>query len=258
MDYTDLVKEKLGHDTVINQDNSMFYITTYEKLASKFRIENWNGNRAPDSARIPLITKTLYRNNHVDGMMYLAIFNDTTLVCYDGMHRLTALKKMYSRTSRPLYHTVILNILPIYDEVFINIKIRELNECKPIHTIDGDEGHRLRKKCEHIAERFKQTYKNMFSGSSRPRLPNTTRDIFVEKISKVIIELKLENTDDELIIKLIQNYNDYAIDNKSQFTRKLNQSAKTKCDRNECYIFAINNWDSAIIDTYNNGNIDMS
>jgi hypothetical protein len=256
MEYSDYIIEKLGKPlSSKNIDTTLLYLIRYDKLITKFKLNNWAGNRSPDMKRIPAICNMLYRQDYVDGVIYLAYYDEKTLVCYDGMHRLTALKEVYTKTKKQMYHNIFINILPRYDDVFIKQKIIELNEGRPI-PFGIEPGTNNFKKVYEIAGIICKKYDKMFVGTKNPRLPNEFRDNFVEKLGKIISELNLNDQSIENIIKLIENYNSYLIKNQTQL-RKLTTTQLKKCKENNCFIFALKNWENILIEYFNRGIITL-
>jgi hypothetical protein len=251
MDFSDYLIEKLARPISINNDTTLLYIIRYKQLSAKFKLENWEGNRSPDMKRIPSICNMLYRQDYVDGAIYLAYYDNETLVCYDGMHRLTALKEVYTKSKKDLFHNLIINILPRYDEVFIKNKINEINEGKPI-PIGLEPGTDKFKNIYEIVGIICKKYNKMFVGTKNPRLPNEFRDNFVEKLNYIINELNLNDEPIQNIINIIENYNNYLIHNQGQI-RKLTPTQLKKCQKNNCFIFAIKNWENVIIEYYSRG-----
>jgi hypothetical protein len=252
MDKTQYITDLLGQSIIINNDSTMLYVVRYDLLSNKFKIDNWEGNRPPDMLRIPDIKNLLLRQDYVDGTIYLSILQDNTLVCYDGMHRLTALKELYKETDRQLYHNITINILPRYDKEFISRKIREINECKPIPIITSMFDPLIIKLYE-ITSIIQTKYSKMFSSSKSPRLPNEFRDNFIEKMRVVLETLELTDRHNDTIINLLNNYNNYIKNNKSQLSLKPKQLQK--CEKNDCFLFSLKGWEYKIIDFYEKGYI---
>lgn len=253
MDYTQTLIEKLGSPININNDKSLEYNLRYDKLTDMFEIENYKQNRKPDMKRIPKVKLPLLRNDYVDGKIYMAVLNDGKLVVYDGMHRITALKQIYDESTTQQYHRLSLNILPIYDERFINNKIHELNECKPIPLMNESDNIRL--KCSDIALYFTKKYSKMFSSSRNCKVPNEFRDTFTEKIGIIVNTLNFQNDDNNIIIKLFENFNNYVKENLNQVRRKITVKQLDKCKKNNCYIFIMIGWENRLIDYYEQGHI---
>lgn len=250
MDYSHEIKKVLGEPIRIHNDKTMLYNKIYVDIIKKYNIINWEGNRSPDTTRFPEIKHLGHRQNYIDGTVYLAYFDSNTLVCYDGMHRLSALSQLYDETN-DLFHSITLNILPRYDVEFIERKIKEINKCQPIVLVKID----IRTKIYNISDTFKEKYNKMFSDSKNPRIPNTSRDDFANKLHDIIKTLNLKNISETKILNLIENFNIYIKAGLSQLN--LSDKQKKKCKDNNCYMFAIRGWEHKLIDFYEKKYITM-
>jgi hypothetical protein len=95
-------------------ENTYIYGITYQYL-KEIQIENWIYNRPPDYTRIPEIIKQLEKQNYVDGFIYLVKYGENKYYCYDGIHRLEALRYLYERNNK-INHKIIIHLINNYDE----------------------------------------------------------------------------------------------------------------------------------------------
>ena len=231
-----------------NNDGSRVY-GVYRKQLLSNKIKNWEFNRPPDMIRIPEIKAQLEKQDFVDGFIYL--FNkDGDLFCYDGIHRIEALKTIES----DINHIIIIHYYPDYNEDVIKKKFKMLNKCVPVPELYTRAHKELDKKnlIENIVKFAITEYKSMFKPTNRPNLPHENRDNFTNKIQHVIetLELTFENTK-----KLLLEYNDVIKNRQPSFLKKLSEKQINKCKTYDCYIFTTRNWDTNLIKYYNNSKV---
>ena len=219
----------------------------YGALRKKFdfnKIKNWEFNRPPDMIRIPEIKAQFENQDIVDGFIYL--FNkDGDLFCYDGIHRIEALKTIES----DINHRIFIHYYPDYNEDVIKKKFKMLNKCVPVPDLYTRAHKELDKKnlIENIVRFAITEYKSMFKPTNRPNLPHENRDNFTNKIHHVIetLELTYEETK-----KLLLEFNMYIKNEQPSFLKKLSEKQINKCKTYDCYIFTTRNWDSNLIKYY--------
>ena len=69
-------------------------------------IHNWDGNRPADVSRAEEIRDWIISNKQVPGIIHLSELN-STLVCYDGGHRLKAIKRLgFGLTYKVIIHVI--------------------------------------------------------------------------------------------------------------------------------------------------------
>ena len=248
---------------------SLTYIISYSDLMSKYRITNWERNRSPDMVRIPEIESALSETNDVDGKIYLVYRAPGEMSCYDGMHRMTALYRMYSdnilsnnatssvntmETESDIYtdlnHTLTIVVLPKYNEDFVTYKFEMLNRCVPLPIIDNDLTHIV----NNVTDYTYTKYNTCFVGSSRPNKPHENRDRFKTKLQNIIVSLNMGNSLEEDIYKLLTMFNNFVKHNYNSFSDKsfkLTNNQFKKCKDADCFLFAMNNWDTQLIERYN-------
>lgn len=226
-----------------NNDGSELYGVSRKKLDLS-KIKNWEFNRPPDMIRIPEIKAQLEKQNFVDGFIYL--FNkDGDLFCYDGIHRIEALKTIES----DINHRILIHYYPDYNEDVIKNKFKMLNKCVPVPELYTRAHKELDRKnlIENIVKFAITEYKSMFKPTNRPNLPHENRDNFTNKIQHVIETLELTYEDTK---KLLLEYNDFIKKNHKTIIKKLSEKQINKCITNNCYIFTARNWDDCLIQYY--------
>ena len=233
------------------EDQTSDYFTTFSNIEAHYDMVNWEGNRQPDPLRVNEIAEELKNNNRIDGMFYFVLNNDRTLICIDGIHRLTALRKLYQETRlQNLEHYLIVNILPFYNLEYIERKFDILNKNVIVPRVDFVELN------NRLTNYFTETYKLLFSASNNPQKPNENRDKFKTKLDNFITECEIEQFTDQSIINIIEEFNNYIKNNINSLIRakkiSLTTKQKQKCVRYNWYLFAEKNWESLLIYYYKN------
>lgn len=222
-----------------HSDGSILLGVTWKSL-SKMEIENWEMNRPFDSVRIPDIVEQLKKQNYVDGIIYLVCKNNK-LICYDGIHRIEALKRLSSKDPTT-NHSIVIHYYPVYREETIIQKFIVLNKCVPVPQVYTTAHRELdrRNKIESIIKHFHSNYNKMFTSSSRPKIPHENRDVFTDKIDDIMKELDIYSERSDDIIGAMEKYNEQMRDYRCKV--KLSKKQLDKCEKNGCYIFIRKDW----------------
>lgn len=225
-----------------NKDGSQLYGISWNTL-SKINISNWEFNRPYDTTRIPEIVEQLKKQDYVDGIIYLAKKEDD-IICYDGIHRIEALKQLQKSN-----HRMVVHFYPFYNEQIIKNKFETLNKCVPVPELYTSAHKELNMKnsIEQIVKHFYNRYYPMFKPSPRPNIPHENRDNFTNKIQNIIEQLDLYHMTSHEFIDRMENYNMYLRNNETENKNKITKNQLEKCIYNNFYIFIAKDWDSRFI-----------
>jgi hypothetical protein len=247
----------IGNLIVEHNDNSRVFTTCWSKL-SKFNIKNWSLNRPHDVTRIPEIKYQLSQQEYVDGIIYLAYDNiEKTFICYDGIHRIEALKCLNYQEEYHIDHKIIIHLYPVYNEQQIKYKFDTLNKCKPVPEIYTSSCITLEnlRKMEGIVKHFTDTYSKMFVASDKPRVPHENRDVFNDKLNDLFKELDVLHFSQDKLIRLVEEFNNIIKERRGFL--KLTAKQSNKCDINNCFIFASKKWEDVFSKLYYNNVISV-
>jgi len=235
---------------ITNNDGSELHAMRWSKL-SRFSIKNWHLNRPHDNTRLPEIIHQLKEQDYVDGIVYIAKKEDT-YVCYDGIHRIEALKLLRHDIDCTIDHKIIVHYTPIYNERAIKQRFESLNKCVPVPEIYTSAHKELDVKntIEIIIKYLTEKYPSMFKASRRPNIPHENRDLCTDKIHTIIKELSLESVSHDKIIDLIEQFNFQMRERISSL--KLTVKQMHKCGDTNCYLFIRKDWDRSFIVSYYN------
>lgn len=239
----------LTYDIIFEcSENNVVAHTTSDAL-NMVSIDNWDMNRPPDMARIPEIQSALKHQSYVDGIIYLSV-NKTgdRYICYDGIHRLTALKNVRNKN-------IVIDLILSYSEDQIIAKFMRVNRCVPVPSLytKAERELHLRETLETVVKTIQTTYPTRFSAASMPNIPNENRDSFMNKLSNEVMERTNKVTASskpEDWLKYLNDLNDFTRDNIGILSPKLTPAQVTKCNQSKWYLFAVKNWQIAAIDRF--------
>lgn len=248
---------KINGGTLLSKhsDTSELYSVYWSKLC-QHTIVNWSLNRPHDNTRLTEIMYQLKKQDYVDGLIYLTNI-DGKLICYDGIHRIEALKILSDDPDYITDHKVMIHYYPIYNEYVIKEKFETLNKCVPVPEI-YTAAHKeldIKNKIESIVKYFTEKYASMFKGSKRPNIPHENRDAFIDKVYSIVSELEIQGFSDTKIIHLFEQFNTL-MSEKRRFL-KLSAKQMAKCDSSNCYMFTRKDWQRVFIISYHNSHISL-
>jgi len=237
---------ELNYKVITKCDNNTYLYGIRYKELRKMEIKNWIYNRPPDMVRIPEIANILEKQNYLDGFIYLVKYGENKYYCYDGIHRLEALKYLYKRNNEfnnKVNHKIIIHLITTYDEYDIKKKFELLNKCVPVPEIYTKATQELNKKniIEEVVYYLYEKYNSHFSPNKKPNIPNENRDVLMDKLRELINNNeKMNMLKKEQIKKLFELFNNKMKGKQNHL--KLTNKQKMKCEKNNCFIFASKNW----------------
>jgi uncharacterized ParB-like nuclease family protein len=232
-----------------NLDKSETKIVAWGAI-SRLNIINWRYNRPYDPTRLNEIEHQLNQNDNVDGIICVVKTGENLYECFDGIHRLEALKKL-SNFKNCDHYCLIVQYYPTYNENQIKQKFECLNRCVPVPTIYMNDSQELEKKnsISSIVRIYKTKYKNMFKPTSRPNIPNENRDVFTDKLDEIMDDIGIYDKDS--IIYLLEQFNMFMKNNVIADVIKITKTQKNKCIKNNCFIFAKRDWKGDFVRLFN-------
>jgi len=230
-------KLRLKDDPIFGKEiykcnNRKTYMSCTKKVFENSK--SWSKNRPVDMDRVCEIANHLNKqdNKLVDGIIYLAILKDEGIICYDGNHRRNSFKYLNGN------YKCIVDVIeyPSFNELkqlFMN-----LNKCVPISELyHNPDAYSLEQKniINNIANKISLKWKNHKSNSPRPRKPNFNREVFVNELTKILVENALSITEHRLYEALLKLNEFYK--NKYIHSSSISSKMREKCIANECYLF---------------------
>jgi len=222
-------------------------------------IRNWEYNRPPDLARCPDIASYIYNSKKpIDTMFWFVFTNKKNIFeVLDGIHRLTALKKIKEENSKPqdllcpgdfgsngdaywLYEQyAILNIRFNTNfgervEVFQNLN---KSQAVPDLYIKDHKKEKIQI-IDLIANEWQVNYKRHFSSSSEPNIGNTNRNKFVDLLDKIYDKYKIDSSNPNKLRHLLEDANNKIMNN---IPSKVSLNTRVKCKETGCYLFIYKN-----------------
>ncbi len=232
----------------ITNTNSVF-LTTWEHL-KKLNIKNWGKNRPPDICRIPQICEQLKKQTYIDGIIYIFKNKNKEWICYDGIHRLTALYTLDSQATLNKHnektnnYNIIVDVVNVYNELYISHKFKKINMCVPVPELytAAEQELTLRNNIENTCNYFQTKYKVHFSPNKNSNKPNENRDAMIQKLTEYFKEIENNNLTDEKMIGIINDFNNKMKDSYHIKKSKITKRMKDKCEKTGCYLFIYKNW----------------
>lgn len=254
-------------------DGCYMYATTWKRLQN-IQIKNWEYNRPADMVRIPDIAKQLKKQNYLDGFIYLVKApkterentktisthqNKNVYYCYDGIHRIEALRYLSNDTTVNNDHKIVVHVYYDYDEMEIKRKFETLNKCIPVPEIytKAEQELNMKKRIDEIVNHFYKKYIKHFSSNRRANIPNENRDIFIEKMTEFFQEHnELLSFHSSKLIEMIEQFN--LIMKEKARVVKMTRKQYEKCCKNNCFLFIRKNWSKTLDMCYMNSMIRVS
>ena len=222
--------------------------------ASSKKLANWKYNRPPDVIRCNEIAENIYtKKQEVDWLLYMTYENDV-LHIIDGIHRFYALQIIKKENNKPIdYLTPTIfgnnNAEWLYAKSLI-ISLRfnmttgqtidlfqSLNKSNPVpdlYMFDTDQ--QKRKVIEANVNEWVSSFRNHFTSTKNPNIPNMNRDRFIEVLDFVYSKYKLTNSDAHLLSEKLYELNTKIKNNPPKNT---SVNALEKCTKTGCFIFLL-------------------
>lgn len=267
------------------KDDSELYFCSWREIKNNnIQIKNWENNRPPDETRIPKILKKIRDFDYVDGIIYLAYNQQKNIYyCYDGIHRITSLTQLYTNNlnnppnniyinitnyddiTNIMNHNIILHIIP-YDEDSIMMKFNMINKCIPVPEIytKKDREQDIKNMLIKVIEYFMLNYKEYFTHSKHPNIPNENRDRMMDKLYSGVIEryhndigekyTKYSKDNYKKLIDELLEFNTYRKANDVKVLRKLTSKQIEKCEKKAFYLFISKDWENSFYKFIHNNN----
>ena len=143
-------------------------------------ITNWDKNRPPDPVRVEDIVRDMkVRNaNWVDGFILLWKKNESELLCYDGIHRIEASKKIDHEVE------ILIQIMEDVPESIIMEEFLRINKSVSISRLysKAEQELTLKTTIEQLVKQYQEKYQTFFKPTRHPRIPHHNRDIWMEEL----------------------------------------------------------------------------
>ena len=220
-----------------NTVNNIIYKILFKDI-NNLNIKPWKFNRPPDQERIKRIAYHVKDVQYVDGIIHLQ-YKDNAFYCYDGLHRLEALKMLNNSS----YYKHVLKDMNILLNIRINATDGEimdhfnmLNKCVPVPDIYVDiRNAKEIQLIENAVTYFSQTYPTHFSISRNPNIPNENKDRMKDRLKGI-----LESYPDEChLIDILKKHNNYISEN---IPVKTSEKQLEKCRKSGFYLFLKRDW----------------
>jgi len=202
-------------------------------------VKNWHHNRPAEHQRVLEIQDHIEKTGIVDGIIYIYEIeehNDFNYYCYDGNHRLRALKAL------PQSYGTLINIYKVTDENPIKEKFIKLNLANPVPKLyfnqDDSQNAIIKNIVNDVVKTLINKYPNHLSTSPHPRKPNFNRDKVVDQLSKFLHDQEKYNITKGQLINELDRINLDCKNGKIK-TGKVSKLALHKAFKNKCYLFLI-------------------
>lgn len=218
-------------------------------------VKNWEHNRPPDLLRCAEIAEHIYTKHPIlDWMLYM-IYDQKTNTFYivDGIHRFTSLQIIYRENHKShdyitpslfggngdanwLYNSYLLicirSNLTKGEAIDWFQTINKSNPVPDLYIVNAAE--EKRKIIEEVAHVWGRVFKQHFTTSLKPNIPNANRDKFIDFLDTIYEKYSIQSVQ-ELNEKLYE-LNSYIRDN---IPPKTSQNAIDKCNSSGCFLFIV-------------------
>jgi hypothetical protein len=233
-------KHKIFGKLLTCYGNHKVYLSSSKEIYKHTKI--WSKNRPVDKSRLKPMADYFTKNEHIDGIIYLAILEEEGIVCYDGNHRRESIQFMEDN------YSVMVDVIEQPNKSYLRDRFKSINQCVPISVLDENP--------EEFTDKFKYMIYSVVDTLSQkwpehkvigpnPRRPNFNRDKLINTITDIIINNMIYIENEEILLEAIEKYNDYI--KKNIGTYKISTNILEKCNRNNCYIFLDKNLDKLVI-----------
>lgn len=226
--------DKIGKKLFTYSKNEFLYMSDGTFLREK--VKTWKYNRPPDNMKIHEIVKVIEENNRhtIEGLIYVA-YIDGEFVCYDGNHRLEALKLLKNKKLS------LVNVMVVKSDEEIKRRFVELNKSNPVpelYTISSTpSSEKMREIVENVVESICKTYPKFRSSSANPRRPNFNKDTITDLLYKKYKDEDCNRLNASKIFELILKLNLEYSQNKHITHSKFSEGIMKKCKKGGCYLF---------------------
>lgn len=235
----------------------------------KHVICNWKHNRPMDDLRIQPIMNYIEKTGRVEGIIYFAkktINNKFTLECYDGIHRLHALFKLYEKRNayqdilgldnKPIM--VLLDIME-FDEKMVMERFININSSLPVPEIYTEKDKNIDniKLIEKLQRYYKDNYRVFIKNSDKTNIPHTNFTDFADKMKYILNNCSIETRNFEAWKNIHEQFNDfmkhlkikktYSKKDQKYGVLKLTDNQRNKCEQHNMYVFAATDWEEYFI-----------
>jgi hypothetical protein len=223
----------------INEKEALYLVNS--KVVEP-HIYPWKHNRPVDNERVLKISEYIMQSGIVDGIIYVANIIEefgNILYCFDGLHRLNALKKL------DFNYKILLYVLDGVTHEYVKDKFVALNQCAPVADIyllnNNNHIDNIKAIVHNIIKFLESQFPNHMSNSRNCRKPNFNSNILFNELCNHLLEKELYNIEYKDLLNNIMKLNiTYKLNNDLHKKLKLNNSVLSKCKKNNCYLFIKN------------------
>jgi hypothetical protein len=219
---------------IIYNQNQGIYLVDSKNL---IHVDNWIYNRPCEPNRVNEIKNYIGETGIVDGVIYIyeiMINNDYKYYCYDGNHRLQALKELTQS------YPVLINIYKIdKDDEKIKDKFIKLNMANPVPELYFDDNTKIlvqKNIVDEVVKYLINKYPKNLSTSPNPRKPNFNRDNTTDKLYKYLTDINKTNITKEYLINELERINEYYKNNLTKI-KNVSKTSLDKAAETNCYLF---------------------
>jgi len=223
----------------INSKESLYLVNS---KVIESHIHPWKYNRPVDKNRVVAIAEYICNKDFVDGIIYCANIveeYDNVLYCFDGLHRLNALKSIDKN------YKIFLYILDGVTHEYVKEKFIALNQSAPVADIymlnSNNHIDNIKAIVHNIITYLKIQFPNHISNSKNCKKPNFNYNILFNELCNYLLESGLVNINyQELLDKIMKINIVYKYNNELHIKLKLSSIVLNKCKKNNCYLFIKN------------------
>jgi hypothetical protein len=175
-------------DTLRDAGEILYEILRPEAGFKLEMITNWRRNRPPDIHRVEEIAKDIEMRGSCDGELLLAIIPAVGCVCYDGIHRLEAARRVFP------HNGLRLRILLNSSEKEVEQEFKRINKGVPVPELyfsQEETDAYLREQVQQFIDKYFIVDSRLLahiSTSKHPKRPNFNKDVLHQTIGEYVDE----------------------------------------------------------------------
>ena len=219
-----------------NKNNNEKIYKSHFNCINQINVEKWKYNRPVDKDRVEEIKNSILNNTLSDDRIYLWKNNTNEYKCFDGNHRVEAIKMILNeqKLSKVIYPYIQISIIQNIDEKQLKIKFQMLNKgclVSELYT-ENLSNEKIKEIIEWNIEKIKEKWSKHKKTTKNPRKPHFNESNLTQQLYEF---LENKNTTKKILWKNILQLNKNYSEGK-HINLKFSEKIMKKVKDNNCYL----------------------